>query len=91
MVLVRECHQVQKLLYMLGQAKRTVCFRKQHVAGDKGRVLIYFRNYINYDQTASKRGLQKAILVLAQVQLAGQIVITSWNSFSSTETFNFTG
>lgn len=45
-------------------------------------MLIYVTMNINYHQTISKGGLQKVISILAWVQLAGQIVVTSWNSLS---------
>lgn len=57
----------------------------------QGKVLIYVKMNIKYDQIVSKGGWQKATSVLVQVQIAGQTVVMSWNSFSSTETFNFKG
>lgn len=50
----------------------------------KGGVLIHVRMNIDYDQTASKRVLQEAISVLAQVQLVGPAAVKSQNGLSTT-------
>lgn len=41
---------------MLDQVKRTTCFRNQHIAGGKGRVQMYVKMNINYDQMVSNSG-----------------------------------
>lgn len=51
-----------KSLYMLDQVRTTTCSRKQRVVGNRGRVLIYVRMNVNYDETVSKGSLWEAIL-----------------------------
>lgn len=54
--------------YVLAQVRTTTCSRNEHIAREKGGMLIYIRINI------------KATSVLAWIQLVEQTVVTSWNS-----------
>lgn len=87
-VLVREYHQVWKLVYMLDQVGTITCPRTQRRAGGRGRMLIYVRRNTNYNQTISK-GVTRSNLHSGRVQLAHSGHVTEQSVLPRTLSISF--
>lgn len=67
--------------YMLDQVGTRACSRNEYLPGDRGRVLIHVRMDIDCNQTVSNSEFVVSSLL---IQFTGHIVISAWNSLSST-------